>query len=85
MISKEQIQSRLERFLTPTIAEQLFTVRCLDSPRIPNISIFEIRKCGSFLYYTPLFLSELILLTVASVPSIVDTKIRDEQGKYEPP
>lgn len=85
MISKGQMHSRIGKLLTPAIAEQPFTVSCLDRPRVLNLSLFEIRKRGSFVYYTALLLSELILLTVTSVPDIVNAKIRDEQGKYEPP
>lgn len=83
--AKGQIDFIIGKFLTPAIAEQLFTVTCLDRPRVLNLSLFEIGKCGSFVYYTALLLSELILLTVASVPDIVNAKTRDKQGKYEPP
>ena len=82
--AKGQIDLRSGKFLTPAITEQLFTVTCLDRPRVLNLSLFEIRKCSSFVYYTALLLSELILLTVASVPDIVNAKIRDKQGNYEP-
>ncbi len=50
-----------------------------------NVTILEVWKRGSLFYHAALFLPELVLLTVAGIPDVINSKIWNNQKNNEPP
>lgn len=74
----------LPRFAIPTICQDLASSFGGDCLGIRDSSVLEVGKCGALLDDATLFLTELVLLAVRSVPDVIEAKVRNGEESHEP-